>query len=167
MAKAPYSIKQRVAGAIASALILTLIAAVSVWVKQPLLAPSLGSALFVQTLTPTQQSAQPWSTAVGQIAGAIGGFAAVYLVAAAHAPTFMDHHPLLPNRVVATLIAIVLTGALQLTFKAVSAAGAATALVVVVGAETADWAGAGRLLVAILVATALGEVARRGILKLK
>ena len=51
-------------------------------------------------------------------------------------------------------------------FKALNPAGAATVLVVVLGAETATWAGAGRLIFGIFMVTLLGEVARWLMLKL-
>ena len=162
-----YSFKQRAAGVLASGGILALIGALSAWAKQPWLAPSLASALFVQTLTPGETSARLWPTIAGQIAGVGCGVAGVYLAHAARLPSFIDHHALLPRRVMASVIAVVLTGALQTTLRAVSPAGAATTLIVALGIETANLSGAARLTAAIVIAGLLGEAARIGILKLK
>ncbi len=162
-----YSFKQRAAGILASGGILALVGALSIWARQPWLAPSLASALFVQTLTPGERSARLWPTLAGQIAGVACGVAGVYLAHAVRLPSFVDHHALLPRRVVAVLTAVVLTGASQLMLRAVSPAGAATTLIVAMGIETADLAGAARLIGAIVVAGLLGEAARLGILKLR
>ena len=162
-----YSLKQRAAGTLASGGILALIGALSIWARQPWLAPSLASALFVQTLTPGENSARLWPAIVGQIAGVACGIAGVYLAHASRLPSFIDHHALLPRRAVASVIAVILTGALQLMLRAVSPAGAATTLIVAMGVETANLAGAARLTAAVIAAGLLGEAARIGILKLK
>ena len=48
-----------------AAAVIGVVALISVWLQQPLLAPSLGSAVFVQVMSPDEPSAHPWNTAVG------------------------------------------------------------------------------------------------------
>lgn len=149
-----------------TAAVLTVIAAVSFWAQQPWLVPSLAASALVQVMMPREPAARPWNAAVGQLAGVAGGFAAVHLAGAVGTPSFMHHHTLVLARVLATAIGITLTAGLQVTFNALNPAGAATVLVVVLGAETANWAGAGRLVFGIFLVTLLGETARWAMVKL-
>ena len=144
---------------------MVVIALVAVWTQEGLLVPSLGSAVFVQVFSPRQPSATPYSIGVGQFLGVVGAFVGVHLAMSAGAPQFTVGHALVYGRVLAVLIAILLTAGLQLALKATSPAGAATALVVALGLETPNWAGAGRILVGILLATAMGEIGRQLILR--
>ena len=145
--------------------VLVVIAAISVLLQQPLLAPSLASAVFVQVMSPTEASARPWNTAVGQIVGVFAGLLAVHLAFATTTPTFMGDHSLAWLRVLAVAIAVMLTVAGEIALGAISPAGGATAVVFAIGAETANLAGVGRMLAAILLVTVLGELARRIILR--
>lgn len=162
---APEMLKQAVQ-VITTAVVLSVIAAVSAWAQQPWLVPSLGSSALVQVMMPREPAARPWNAGVGQLAGVAGGFSAVYLAGAAGTPSFMHHHELVLARVLAVAIGIALTAGLQAVFKALNPAGAATVLVVVLGEETATWAGAGRLIFGIFLVTLLGEAARWLMLKL-
>ncbi|WP_428488318.1 HPP family protein [Rhodopila sp.] len=147
------------------AVVLGIIGVISIWVQAPLLIPSLGSAIFLQTLTPEEPSARPWNTGVGQLVGAAAGFIGVFVAAAASTPHFMADDRLTFARVAAAVIAVLLSAAGQRVLKATSAAGGATALVVALGAETATEAGAIRLFFGILLVTAIGEAARQLILR--
>ena len=149
-----------------AALVLGVIGLVAVWTGQPLLAPSLASAAYAQILTPRTSSATAWSAGAGQIAGLVGGFVGVFASGAFAAPMFMGGHPLVDQRVLAAVIAIVVGAGLQLAIRATCPAGGATAVVVAIGAETASLDGAARMLVAIMLVTALGEAARRVILRM-
>jgi hypothetical protein len=117
--------------------VLAAIGVVFVWIQQPLLVPSLGSAVFVQVMSPTEPSARPWNTAMGQVIGLVGGMIGIFLAHATTVPNFLSSRPLILIRVLA----------------------------VAIGAETADWSGAGRLLAGILLVTALGEAARQFVLR--
>jgi hypothetical protein len=145
--------------------VLGAIGAFSLRVQDPMLVPSLGSAIFLQTMTPEQPSARAWNTGMGQLIGAAAGFAAVFLAAAEWTPHFMGKNPLTIARVAAACMAVLLTYVVQRILRATSAAGGATALVVALGAETATEDGAIRLVAGILLVTALGEAARWLILK--
>jgi hypothetical protein len=150
---------------VTTTVILSVIAALSAWAQQPWLVPSLGASALVQVMMPREPAARAWNAGVGQLAGVAGGFGAVYLAGAAGTPSFMDHHHLAMARVLAVAIGIVITTGLQSLFKALNPAGAATVLVVVLGAETANWSGAGRLIFGIFLVTLLGETARWLMLK--
>lgn len=152
---------------LAVSIVLGLIGLFSVWAHEAWLLPSLASAAFLQTLTPNEPSARPWNTAVGQLAGAVGGFAGVFLTSAWATPTFMGDHPLAMARVAAAVIGVFVAALLQHLLKATSAAGGATALIVAVGAETATAAGVLRLVCGVLLVTTLGEAARRIILAVR
>jgi len=145
--------------------VLAVIGAISVWVQQPLMAPSLASAVLVQVMSPTEPSARPWNTAVGQLVGVAAGFIGLYASFSVAVPHFMIGHPLVWARVLAVAIAMVLTVLGERVLNATSPAGGATAIVLAIGAETPGWAGFGRMIVAIALVTALGELSRRIMLK--
>ncbi len=151
----------------AATLVLGAIALVAVWTRSPILAPSLASSAFAQILNPESDSAKPWSNGVGQLCGLAGGFAGVAAAQAAALPPFMAPHPLLYARVLAVVIAAAVAAALQVALKATSPAGGATAIVVAVGAETANLAGFERMLAGIVLVSALGEAARLAVLRSK
>lgn len=146
-------------------IVLGIVAAFAAVAQTPWLAPSLASAVFTQGLTPDQPSAKPYSIAAGQFIGGASGFVGVLVGGAAAAPQFFGDHQLVAARVVAVAVAVLVSAAVQLATKAISPAGGSTALVVAVGMETANWAGANRLAVGIVLATVLGEIARQIILR--
>ncbi len=82
-------------------------------------------------------------------------------------PQFMGDHTLVGARVLAVLIAAFLAALAQLLTCATTPAGGATAMVVAIGAETADTIGAIHLIVGILLVTAFGEAARQFLLRLQ
>lgn len=147
--------------------VLALVGVVSVLLQQPLLAPSLGSAVFVQVMSPMEPSARPWNTAVGQLVGLVAGFIGVYLAFATAAPTFLGSNPLVWTRVFAVAVAVALTVLGEVALGAISPAGGATAVVVAIGAETADMSGVLRMVGAIAIVTVAGEGVRRIVLRLK
>lgn len=151
---------------IAASVVLAIIGAWAVRVQVPWLVPSLGSAVVAQTLDAPQPTSRPWSIGGGQVMGLAGGFAGVYLLGAGSTPIFMGDHRLTFARIGAAAIAVLIAGALQLAFQAKSPAGGATALIVALGQETANWSGAGRLITGILLVTVLGEIARRIVLRM-
>ncbi len=148
------------------AAVMVVIAALSAWLGECWLVPSLGSAIFIQALSPEQPNARPYSVGVGQLVGGAAGMAGVFLAGAGDSPAFMGEH-VAWARVLAVGVAMLLGPAAQTLAGAKTPAGAATALVVALGAETASWGGAGRLVMGIALATALGEGVRQGVLRMK
>ena len=149
---------------VSAVLVLGVIGLVSIWTQQALLVASLGSAAFIQVLTPDIPSAKIWPMAVGQIAGVAGGFAGVFATAAVSAPPFVHDHPLTWTRLAAAVVAIAVCAALQVSLKAISAAGATLALLLALGSEPPTWSGAARLVAGVALVTALGELARHAVL---
>ena len=148
-----------------AAIVMGVVALVAVWSREPILVPSLGSAVFTQIFSAREPSATFYSVGIGQVAGVVGGLFGVTIAFAASAPPFMGDHPLVYARVVAVVVAAIVTAALMILLGAVSPAGGATALVLALGAETPDVAGVVRMLVGIAVATGLGEAARLAVLR--
>lgn len=151
---------------VCSAVVLVAIGLLSVWIGQAWLVASLGSATFIQVLTPHEPSARIWPTAAGQACGIVGGYAGVYAAFAWAAPRFEAGDPLAMRRVLAVLVAVAVTAALQLGLRARCAAGGALALLLALGQETPDWAGLARLAVGVALVTFLGEFARRIVLSI-
>ena len=148
------------------AAVMVVIAALSVWLGECWLVPSLGSAVFTQTLTPHQPGARPYGVGVGQLVGAAAGMVGVFVAGAGDVPAFMGEH-VAWARVLAVGVAVLLGAGVQAALDAKSPAGGATALVVALGAETASWSGAGRLVVGIALVTFLGEMVRQVMLRVK
>lgn len=146
-------------------LVLGLVALIAVGLQEPLLAPSLASGLFSQVTTPEAPSAKVWNISIGQFCGVAGGFIGVWLTHAGASPHFFLQHRLVMARVAAIAIAAFVTLALQHALRATTPAGGATAVVVALGAETADWRGFGHLAGGIVLITALGEIARLIVLR--
>jgi hypothetical protein len=62
------------------------------------------------------------------------------------------------------VLAVFLTSAVQVPLKALSAAGAAVAVLIAAGVASTSWASLGVIAASIGLVTALGEVARRTLL---
>lgn len=148
-------------------IVIGLIALGSVWAQQAWLAPSIAAAAFTQLFTPTQSGARPYTIVLGQVIGVAAGFAGVYAAHAAHAGKLMGAHDIGYDRAVAVIIAVALTSIIQMAAEARSPAGGTTAVVVAVGAEAADLAGAMRLAVGIVLVAILGEIARLILLRVQ
>lgn len=157
----------KIASPILAAVGLGLIALFGIWAQEAWLAPSLGSAMFLQVFNPEQESARPYSVAVGQLIGAVAGFAGVFIAGAASVPAFMGSNELVYARAIAVAVAVLLAAAAQLACKATNPAGGATALVVAIGAESPEWRGLFHLVIGIALVTVLGEAARRIVLRLR
>ena len=88
--------------------ILCVIAALTVWLQQPLLAPSLGAAVFSQVLHADEKSAAPYNLAAGQLIGAIAGVLGVVLAGQTQAHPLIGTHGLPAGRILAVAIAVLL-----------------------------------------------------------
>lgn len=137
------------------------IAAISVGTQDTFLAPSIAAAAFTQLFSPLQPGARPYTIVLGQIAGAAAGFVGVHLTHAMDFGKLMGARDLAWERVAAVAVAVAIAAVVQMALKARSPAGGTTAVVVAVGAETADIAGAVRLAVGIVLVAVLGEIARQ------
>lgn len=149
---------------IAAALVLCAVGALGLFAHDAWLVPSLGSAIFVQVLTPKEASASLWSTLVGQLTAVPAGFLGIWATMARAAPPVTSGHPPEPARLLAVAIAIIITVLLQRTLRATCPAGGAVALLVALGTVPPNLHGAMLLVIGIVLVTALGEPARTLIL---
>jgi len=149
----------------AAAIVLSAIGAIGLAAHDAYLVPSLGSAIFVQVMTPKEPSASLWSTLIGQLVALPAGFIAVYCCGAQAAPSFLSGHPLAADRLLAAAIAVVLTIAAQRALRATSPAGGAVALLLALGTTPSNWHGALLLGIGIVLVTLLGEPCRILILR--
>ena len=161
----PPRLRAAVVQVVCATFILAAIGAVSMWVGQALLVASLGSAAFIQVMTPDAPGARVWPMAAGQLCGVAAGFIGVAATSGATLPPFIHDHTLVWTRVLAAAIAIAVAGTLQLGLKATSAAGATLALLIALGSEPATWAGALRLTAGVALIVVLGETSRRLVLR--
>jgi CBS-domain-containing membrane protein len=127
----------------------------------PWLFPSLGPTIAIQSQAPDSAVARPWNVVVGHLIGAAVGFACVHLTGAFRESPVNIAHLLSESRLLAAVLAMVLSMALQHAAKADHPPAQATTLLIVVGALDADLKGAGVLLAGILLIAALGEMVRR------
>ena len=149
----------------AAATVLCAIGAIGLAAHDAYLVPSLGSAIFVQVMTPKEPSASLWSTLIGQLVALPAGFIAVYCCGVEAAPAFLSGHPLAAGRPLAVAIAVVLTIAAQRALKATSPAGGAVALLFALGTTPPTGHAALLLCVGIVLVTILGEPCRMLILR--
>ncbi len=158
-------LKKLLLASVLAALVLGVIGALAVWAQQAWLIPSLGSAILVQTIEAEQPTAGGYSMFVGQLLGVAAGVIAVYVTAGYLAPHFATGQPLVWSRVAATALAILLVTAFQLAASAKSPAGGTIAVLLAIGDEPLTWHAIGLLVVGIVLVTALGEAARRAVLR--
>jgi hypothetical protein len=150
---------------IAAAAVLCAIGAIGIAAHDAYLAPSLGSAIFVQVMTPKEQSASFWNTFIGQLVALPAGFIAVYICGAESAPSFHAGHSLAADRLLASAIAVILTIIAQRALKAASPAGGAIALLLALGMTPPTWHGALLLGIGLVLVTIMGEPCRMLILR--
>lgn len=141
-----------------------LVALFGYWVQAPWLIPSVGASAFIQILLPDKPAGQAYDTGVGQLVGMVAGFASVLVTGAAAAPVMSETHGIALVRVGAVVLAVFLTSAVQVPLKALSAAGAAVAVLIAAGVASTSWASLGVIAASIGLVTVLGEVARRTLL---
>jgi hypothetical protein len=151
---------------LATAAVMALIGALSVWAGIAWLVASLGPSAMMQALSSEQRTASMYNTCLGQLIGEAAGFIGVFAVAAA-APPLMSGHPLTWDRVAAVAIAFVLMVPTQILLKAKHPPGAAVALLLALGIEPATWHTAWVMIVGIIMVTLFGEVARILITRVK
>ncbi len=161
----PRALAHWVLPTVASAIILAAIGALGLAAQDAWLVPSLGSAIFVQVMTPKEPSAHWWNSFAGQLIAIPAGFLGVYVTRAEAAPAFLSGHPLEPIRLAAVAIAIAATVLAQRGLKATCPAGGAVALLIALGTVPPDLHGAALLAIGILLVTILGEPARLLILR--
>ena len=131
------------------------------WAQAPWLVPSVGASAFIQLLLPEEPAGQAYDTGVGQLVGLVAGSVSVLVTGAAAAPVMSETHEIALVRVGAVALAIVLTAAVQIPLKALSAAGAAVAVLIAAGVASTTWPSFAVVAASIGLVTVLGEIARK------
>ena len=141
--------------------VMAVIGALSWALHVPWLFPSLGPTIAIQAQAPDSHVARSWNVVVGHAIGAAVGIACVHLTGVIHELPVNISHAISASRLVAAMLAMGLSMALQHFAKADHPPAQATTLLVVVGALDADLRGASVLLAGILLVALLGESVRR------
>jgi hypothetical protein len=153
------SIPDPIWGSITAGVQILVVGLLGLLAGSPWLVPSLGPTAVLVALMPAHPTARAWNTFGGHLGGLLAGFIAVAIVGAAGAPTVMGDHVLVPVRVAAATIAIVLTIVFGSLLRASHPPAAATTLLVALGGiGTAEQALA--LMAGVLTVTVLGEALR-------
>lgn len=139
---------------------LLLVAGVAALVThQPLFFASLGPTAYELTETPDRKSARPYSVIVGHGIGVAAGFAALGLTHAWSAPA-VSTHAITMVRVLAAMVATLLTVVGTILAKATQPAALSTTLIVATGTMQKPIDGP-IIMASILLVTAVGEPMRR------
>jgi hypothetical protein len=153
--------KQAVYAALMSAAVMAIIGVLGFSFGAPILFPSLGPTIFLQTVTPNEPSARVWNTLVGHAIGVAAAFAAVFLFGADHAPAAMSFGSITLARIGATALAVGITVAAQFVLAAEHPPAAATTMLIALGSFAADWQTILLLATGVALVAGLGEFARR------
>jgi hypothetical protein len=142
-----------------SGLLVLVVGAVSLLVGRPWLFPSLGPSAVLAGEMPAHPVTRAWNTIVGHFGGLVAGAIGVILAGAASQPVVLVDHVLTPQRVLASVIAIALTGIMGGALRASHPPAAATTLLVSLGSlKTID--DAANLMAGVLLLTAVAALLR-------
>ncbi len=130
-------------------------------VGQPWLFPSLGPTAFLQVEAPDQPASRIYNTVVGHAIGIMAGVAAVLVLHAGQAPALFATHHLVPVRVWASGLAIVLTMLGIALARASHPPAAATTLLISLGGFRPTVHDALTIAAGVLVVAVVGEALRR------
>lgn len=146
---------------LAAGALLLLVGVLGLAAGQPLLFPSLGPTAFLQVETPDQPGARFRNVVVGHGVGIAAGLAAVLVLHAASAPGLFAAHELVPVRMWASIIAIMLTLLGGLLLHASHPPAAATTLLISLGGFRPTVHDVVVIVVGVLVIAVAGEGLRR------
>lgn len=123
--------------------------------------PSLGPTAFLQAEAPTLPMSRLYNTLIGHLVGIIAGYLAVIMLGLNGADSVFVIHRVTVGRMWASVIAVTLTLAGQILFKAAHAPAAATTLLITMGGFQRKWSDVADLAVGILIVAFMGECLRR------
>jgi CBS-domain-containing membrane protein len=152
--------KHAVYAALSSAAVMAIIGVLGLWLDQPILFPSLGPTIFLQTVMPNEPGARLWNTLVGHAIGIAVGFAMLFLLGPIGISS-VDMGHLVTGRVAATAAAVGVTIAVQFALKAEHPPAAATTMLISLGSVEPDLRTVGVLSLGIVLVAAFGEMVRR------
>jgi HPP family len=150
--------------ALLAAGLMLLAGVVALLLGQATLFPSLGPTAFVQVETPDNPAARPWNVVVGHAIGAAAGYIAVLLAGAAAAPSVLATSQVTTPRVLAAIIAVLLTLLVGSLAKASHPPAAATTLLVALGGFAEVPKGPIAIAIGVVIVAVAGELARRAVL---
>ncbi|MFL5342750.1 MAG: HPP family protein [Gemmataceae bacterium] len=130
-------------------------------VGQPWLFPSLGPTAYLQAAYPQSVTARLRNVLAGHLLGALAGFAAVFLLGAASAPSPLAGGQLVPVRVWASALGMALALLAQAPLRLLHPPAAATTLLITLGGLPATWSAAGSLAAGVSIVAFAGEIVRR------
>ncbi len=142
---------------VAPPLILALVGTLGAVAGQPWLFPSLGPTAFLLAVSPEEPAARLWNTLVGHAIGASAGFAALFLCAAENAPAALAAETTPVSRIIATVVAVGLTVALQLKLNAKHPPAAATTMLITLGGLKPEWRSVFALAIGVGLVAGLGR----------
>ncbi|MFL5681435.1 MAG: HPP family protein [Chloroflexota bacterium] len=140
--------------------LIALVGIAGVLVGRPWLLPSLGPTAALVAEQPAQPQSRLWNMIVGHAGGIAAGFVGVLLAGAMNAPVVLVDKVLAPERVVASVIAMILTVAIGMLTRASHPPAAATTLLVALGAIKTP-VDVANLMAGVLIVALLGEGIRR------
>jgi hypothetical protein len=154
------SIPDPIFGPLVAGALILLAGLVGLLLGRPVLFASLGPTAYLQADQPANPVSRLWNAIGGHLSGAVAGLIGVALFAAWNSPTPLVDHLLPPERVGASVVAIVLTIIFAAVLRASHPPAAATALLISLGAikTTQDLV---NLAIGVVVVSVAGEVARR------
>jgi len=118
---------------LASGLLIVVTGAAALLAGRPWLLPSLGPTAVLVGEMPAHPVTRPWNTVVGHLGGLLAGFFGVLLTGSMNDPVVLTDHVITVPRVLASVIAIMLTALIGGLLRASHPPAAATTLLVSLG----------------------------------
>jgi uncharacterized membrane protein len=130
-------------------------------VGRPLLFPSLGPTMYLQSEAPFHPTARFYNTVVGHFVGFVVASLLVLLLGATQYPSVFETHVPSPARVIVAILALVVTLLLTILLRASHPPVAATALLVAFGGFNPTLGDATTFAAGVLLTALVGEGLRR------
>jgi hypothetical protein len=148
-------------GPLAGGILILAVGLIALAAGQVWLFPSLGPTVYLQVVTPQQPSAKIYAVLVGHAIGVAAAAVAVAVTGASHTPPVMSSGVLSPERVWASVVAIILLILGEKLAKAGHPPAAATALLITLGGLGTAPKDLLAIAAGVLIVAILGEILRR------
>lgn len=140
--------------------LLLIVGLVGLALGRPLLFASLGPTAYEQTHNPAAPASRLYNVFVGHMVGLGAGFASLFATGAMHAPKIVSSEHLTWPRIVASVLAVLLTTVLGKLLRCMQPAALATTLLVAIGLFQ-SWHDAQTIIIGVALVAAVGEPVRR------
>jgi hypothetical protein len=157
----PASVPDKVWAPLGAGGLILIVGLIGLLAGQPWLFPSLGPTAFLQVETPEQRTARFYNVVVGHLLGLGAGLLAVTLLGAGDAPAVLLTKELIPVRVWAAVLAVVLNMLGGLLLRASHPPAAATTLLVALGGFKPTVHDTLTVIIGVLIVAIIGEGLRR------